>query len=653
LNRPQLTAEKYVPHPFAQEPGARLYRTGDRVRFLADGRIQFLGRIDHQVKVRGYRIELGEIEVTLGHHPAVQQAVVMIHRQGNDPKIVAYVVPKQGQQITTETLWAYLGEKLPIYMLPTAFVILETLPLTPNGKIDRRALPAPAQSRLDLQETMVAPRDALELELVNIWEEVLNLRPIGIRHNFFELGGHSLLAVRLVNRIQQLLGQELPLAMLFQSPTIESLATVLRQGDEAAAFSSLVPLQVGSSSKRPLFLIHAGGGHIFAYSHIAQHLERERPLYGLQARGLDKEQEPHTQLEEMAAYYIELIQTVQPEGPYLLGGWSVGGIIAFEMARQIQAQGQEVSLLALIDSSLPNTHQIPLWRYRAPQITWFKARRGLARPFWLLLYYLLPFIYILAAVAKRLVFRFYQVSSRVGNLATRAYYGFLPGQSSLKRRQDDATRVIGFAQELFGLPLDQATVDWENLLQLEKKEQLAYVVKKAVVANILPPTIELAYVRQLFSVYEATLQAVKVYVPRPHVERIALLQAGDTFTRHAKLQDLESRRAALWAIGLGLALAGFLYLDTNSVLDALVGFFGMILYFALFTPLKLPYINKLKETLDRYLQIFQDPTNGWGRVTGKQIELYEISGNHYTTVREPNAEVLSRQLQNQLEQIDE
>jgi len=329
-----------------------VYRTGDLVKWLPDGNIEFLGRIDHQVKVRGFRIELGEIEAVLGQHPAVQEMVVLARE--DDPggkRLVAYVVPNEEQEPTVSELRRFLQEKLPNYMVPSAFVTLEALPLTPNGKVDRRALPAPERAGFDLTGTLVPPRDILELRLLQIWEDVLGVQLIGVTHNFFDLGGHSLLAVHLLARVQQELGQRLPLATLFQDATVGHLATVLRQHQGAVTpSSSLVPIQAGNSNERPLFFVHPVGGNVFCYADLSRHLGPDQPFYGLQAQGLDGEKEPHARVESMASHYVELLQTVQTQGPYLLGGWSLGGVVAFEMAQQLQAQGQEVALLALIDS---------------------------------------------------------------------------------------------------------------------------------------------------------------------------------------------------------------------------------------------------------------------------------------------------------------
>jgi len=349
LNRPELTAEKFIPDPFSAVLGARMYKTGDLARYRPDGNIEFLGRADHQVKIRGFRIELGEIEAVLGQHTAVRAAVVLAREDAPaEKRLVAYVVADS----TADELRRFLKDKLPEYMVPAVVVLLKALPVTPNGKVDRRALPAPDRSRPELEKAFVAPRDDLELQLAHIWEEVLGVRPVGVRDNFFELGGHSLLAVRLFALIEKRLGKKLPLTAVFQGATVEHLAGVLRQPATPGPQSSLVPIQPGGS-KRPLFLVHPAGGHVFPYIHLAQFLGPDQPCYGLQARGLEDGQDPHTRIEDMAAWYIQALQTVQPTGPYLLGGWSMGGVVAFEMAQQLHAQGQRVALLALLDGRIP------------------------------------------------------------------------------------------------------------------------------------------------------------------------------------------------------------------------------------------------------------------------------------------------------------
>jgi thioesterase domain-containing protein len=351
LNRPEVTAERFIPNPFGNEPGARLYKSGDRARYLPDGHIEFLGRMDHQVKIHGLRIELGEIESVLNRHPAVGESVAVVREDIPAEKcLVAYVVLRQSRAASGSGLRDHLKEKLPDYMVPSAFVFLYALPRTPNGKIDRLALPGLDMVRPELEQAFVAPRNALESQLAKIWEQLLGLQPIGVRDNFFEVGGHSLLAVRLGAQIQKALGQELPLAALFQAPTIEQLAGVLSQGRATASYSSLVTLRP-CGPKRPFFCVPGDLGNVFTdLGPLARHLPSDRPFYGLQ----DGIGNP-AQIEALAAHYLDEIRTVQPEGPYLLGGVCLGGVVAFEMAQQLRAQCQEVALLALIEPSRPST----------------------------------------------------------------------------------------------------------------------------------------------------------------------------------------------------------------------------------------------------------------------------------------------------------
>jgi len=230
LDRPGLTAERFIPNPFSRRPSARLYKSGDLARYQLSGNIEFLGRIDHQVKIRGVRIELGEIEMTLIQHPEVSETVVVAWEDTlGDKRLVAYVMPVQGRRPAIEDLRSFLKEKLPESMVPSSFVLLDTLPLTPNGKIDRRVLPAPQSAKRTEEETSVAPTLPAHYQLIKIWEELLDARPIGIRDNFFYLGGHSFLAARLSARIEQVFGKKIPLTILFARPTIEQLAVALQQ----------------------------------------------------------------------------------------------------------------------------------------------------------------------------------------------------------------------------------------------------------------------------------------------------------------------------------------------------------------------------------------------------------------------------------------
>ena len=354
LNQPDLTGEKFIPNPFGNRAGARLYKTGDLARRLPDGNIEYIGRADHQVKIRGFRIELEEIEAALAQHPTVLQAIVLTQKDLlGEKRLVAYVVGDREDAPTANDLRSFLTAKLPEYMVPAVFMLLDSLPTMPNGKVDRRVLPQPDQTRPEMEKAFVAPRDDLEAQLTSLWEEVLSIRPIGVTDNFFELGGHSLLAVRLFALIEKRLGKKLPLAALFRGATVERLAEIIRHSPSSEAPPSLVAIQPGGN-KRPLFLVHPAGGQVFPFVALAHYLGANQPCYGLQARGLEEGQDPHTRIEDMAACYIEAIRSIQSEGPYLLGGWSMGGEIAFEMAQQLHSQQKSVALLALLDTRIPS-----------------------------------------------------------------------------------------------------------------------------------------------------------------------------------------------------------------------------------------------------------------------------------------------------------
>ena len=356
LNRPELTAEKFIPNPFSDNPQARLYKTGDLARYLLGGNIEFLGRKDYQVKIRGFRIELGEIESVLARHPSIQEAFVIAREDiPGDKRLVAYVV-SQAKQPHIGDLRSFLQERLPNYMMPSAFVFLDTLPLTPNGKVDRRVLPAPDADNTQLDTDFVPPSNPTEEKLATIWAEILGVERVGIHDNFFELGGHSLLALRLFAKIEQVFGRNFSLATLFEAPTVKDLANVIDQKQSLAASSCLVPIQP-QGSKPPLFLLHARGTSVLVYRDLVNYLGTERPIYGVQPQGLNAEAEVLTTTEEMAAYYIQEIQKIQPIGPYLLGGYSFGGELAFEMSRQLHQQGEKVDKLILFDSNGPNCNK--------------------------------------------------------------------------------------------------------------------------------------------------------------------------------------------------------------------------------------------------------------------------------------------------------
>lgn len=349
--RAALTAERFVPNPYASTGGERLYRTGDLVRRQADGRLEFLGRLDHQVKIRGFRIETGEIEALLRQHATVRDAVVVVREDYGEKRLVAYLVLQPQQTVTTDELRAHLRRSLPDYMIPSAFVVLDELPLTANRKVDRKALPPPGDSRPALKSGVEKPEDSLEAQLVTICQKVLGIAPVGVTDNFFDLGGHSLLAVRLFAQIENRFGKVLPLATLFEAPTMRGLAAVLRR-EGCRQWSSLVAIR-STGSKPPLFCIHAAGANVLIYRPLANHLDAEQPVYALQALGLDGLTMPLTRVEEMAAYYLKEIRTVQPNGPYYLAGGSFGGLVAFEIAQQLQAEREQVAMLALLDTYCP------------------------------------------------------------------------------------------------------------------------------------------------------------------------------------------------------------------------------------------------------------------------------------------------------------
>ena len=353
LDRPALTAEKFIPNPFGPDNGDRLYKTGDLATYLADGSLDFLGRLDDQVKLRGFRIELGEVEAAMKGHPSVRDAVVSIRGQKlDDRQLIAHFVPMDESAPATDELRRFLKKQLPDYMVPGAFIPMDALPRMPSGKVERRKLAAPDESRPKLKKEYVAPRSVVETQLTQIWEEILNVRPIGVTDDFYDLGGHSLLAVRVIARIKQRLHKDVPLPALLHQTTVEQLAAFMAEQPGPHRWSHLVEIQ-SRGAKQPIFLVHPLGGSVLCYFQLARHLDDDRPLFGLQAQGLDGEAEPLERIEEMASRYNEALRNAQPCGPYLLGGWSMGAIVAFEMGQQLLSKGEEVAMLALIDPPAP------------------------------------------------------------------------------------------------------------------------------------------------------------------------------------------------------------------------------------------------------------------------------------------------------------
>ena len=348
LNNIQLNHRKFIPNPFSQgQQSAWLYKTGDLARYLPDGNLEIVGRQDFQVKIRGMRVEIEEVETVLTQHPDVQQAAVVgKENSGDETIIVAYIVPSC-PQIDLSDVRSFLKTKLTDYMMPSAIEILDALPLTPNNKLDRKRLPEPSRENL----TIVHPRDVLEDQLVQIWEKVLDIKQIGINDSFFDLGGHSLVALQLFREIEKIWHKKLLLATLLESPTIAELAKIIRTGD-TPEWSPLVLLKPGDNSS-PLFCVHPIGGNLFDYYTLSKKLDYQRPIYGLQPRGIDGKQPPIDRIEDMASYFIQAIQTIQPQGPYFILGYSFGGIVAFDLARQLTEQGEKVAFLGLLDIRCP------------------------------------------------------------------------------------------------------------------------------------------------------------------------------------------------------------------------------------------------------------------------------------------------------------
>ena len=357
LNRPELTADKFVPDPFSAVAGARLYRTGDLARYLSEGNIEYLGRIDHQVKIRGFRIEPGEIEATLRGVPGVRQTVVAMREdRSGDRRLVAYVVVDRSA-LDPSSLRAELARRLPAYMVPSAINVLTALPLTPNGKIDRAALTACSDTPMTTSVREARPYDVTERHLIGIWESLFERTGVGLDEDFFAMGGHSLLAVRLVDAIARTFGVRLPLDTLwFQGSTVRALAELLRARDNPQPWPLLVPIKTGGD-KPPLFCVHTIGGNLFHYFDLARSLAPDQPVLGLQARGVDGLAAPHSSIAAIAADCIGAMREAQPCGLYRIAGFSSGGLVAFEIAQQLQATGEAVALLVLIDTYTPGLHR--------------------------------------------------------------------------------------------------------------------------------------------------------------------------------------------------------------------------------------------------------------------------------------------------------
>jgi len=379
LHRHDLTAERFIQSPLA--PTGRLYRTGDLARWLADGTLECLGRIDGQVKIRGYRIELGEIEVVLASHSGIRQAVAAAYEESPGSKVlVAYIESKDNATPDLSDLRAHLKKSLPEYMVPSIFVPMEKLPLTPNGKIDRKALPPPHEKRVKITREFVEPRDPIEQSLAAIWARLLKTTEVGVHDNYFELGGHSLGAVSMLADVRKLTGKTLPLATLFQAPTIAMLADLLRNEGWTPSWSSLVPIKA-QGTNTPIFLVHGAEGNVLLYRQLSQYVDGGHPIYGLQSAGLDGKEDLDQTVESMASRYVAEILAAYPRGPYIVGGYCMGGTVALEIAQQLTAKGAKVALVILLETYNPSKISRATARFLRPvhfvQNLWFHTANAI------------------------------------------------------------------------------------------------------------------------------------------------------------------------------------------------------------------------------------------------------------------------------------
>ena len=347
LNDPQLTKLKFIKNPYAQ---GKIYRTGDLVRKNSNGDIEFIGRIDHQIKIRGFRVELGEIESALLHMDQVEKAAVKAKGASDQKRLIAYVQlsPRMEKTSFWPLMHHFLSKRLPSHMIPSEIIVLKKFPILLNGKTDYNSLPLPSKSvAAPCQEK---PTCSNELKLLNIWKEILDYADLSVGDNFFEVGGNSLLAVRLISRINQELRIQIPLISIFHHSTIKALAAYIKNSAQDDYSSLTVPMQ-NKGEQPPFFCIHPVGGNVFCYRKLAKHWTDDRPLYAIRARGTEKGEHPLKLIRSMAREYIKAIKAIQPKGPYYIGGWSFGGHVAVEMARQLTLQGDQVKLLILMDTS--------------------------------------------------------------------------------------------------------------------------------------------------------------------------------------------------------------------------------------------------------------------------------------------------------------
>ena len=363
LNRPEMTASRFIPDPISNTEGARIYRTGDLGKLLGTGDIQCLGRIDQQIKLRGHRIELGEIELSLSRLSGISESVVIVR----EDRLVAYVVPDEQMdcpekdQADLTVKWKeQLQDVLPSYMVPGDFVLIPRLPLTPNGKIDRNALPKPELPASGGPGSYAAPRTETEHLIADIWASLLGLEKVGIHDDFFELGGHSMIAVQAMSRLEKETGKRLPLASLLEAPTVEKLSRLVSSDPKSVNWNSLVPIKP-SGNKMPLYIVHGFGMNVLLFNNVAKNMDPDQPVYALQAKGLNRADETLDKMEDIAAHYVSEILVQNPGDAFALAGYSFGGIIAFEMAKQLKAMGKQIRMLAMFDTYADNSDYLDPW----------------------------------------------------------------------------------------------------------------------------------------------------------------------------------------------------------------------------------------------------------------------------------------------------
>ena len=376
-----MTAESFVRNPFSHDPGDRLYKTGDIVRYLPDGNIEFIGRKDNQVKIRGFRVELREIEIALMNDKRIREAVVTCRKDtsGNNT-LVACIVCDNNFEIDENDLRSFLRNKIPDYMVPSSFYLIDRIPLTPNGKIDYRALPERALRAGNPRRPFSGSEQKLHTDLIRMWEEVLDCRPVGITDNFFNLGGHSLMITRLFSLVEKEYGFRIPPSVLFQSPTVEQLAMEINRLRESASISCLVPFR-REGQYPPLFCIPGVKGSSLVFRHLIKYIDSDHPVYGADTF----KDILCGSIEEAAANIAKEIELAVPAGPLFLIGFSSGGALAFEIARQLSTSSREVPFLAMLDTFAPGPSG--RGKYRIEKV----FSRPFARNFPLWLFHYIPF----------------------------------------------------------------------------------------------------------------------------------------------------------------------------------------------------------------------------------------------------------------------